>query len=79
MWKWQCWAAWTSFSDLGLELTTTFNFQCLTLRSGGGKYGSFLVTTPMRCSPRSWVAAPSLNPNGGTGGPERPLQAMTPT
>jgi hypothetical protein len=39
--KWRCWAVWTSFSYLGLELIPTSTFQCPTLRSGGGKYSSF--------------------------------------
>jgi hypothetical protein len=39
--KWRCWAVWTSFSYLGLELIPTSTFQCPTLRSVGGKYSSF--------------------------------------
>jgi hypothetical protein len=61
-----CWALWTFLSDPGLELFPTSVFQCLTLRLGGGEYGSFRGTTLTRRSPWSRVVTPSLNPNGGT-------------
>jgi hypothetical protein len=52
----------TSWSALVLKLLPTFRFRCQTLRSGGGKHGSYWGTTPMRCSSCLWVVVPCSIP-----------------
>jgi hypothetical protein len=76
--KWWCWAVLTYFSDPGSELIPTFTFHCPTLRSGGGKYGSFRGTMQTRHCPCSRVAALSLNPNGGMGWPKKTSTGYNP-
>jgi hypothetical protein len=72
------WMAWTSMSNLGIELIPTSTFPHLALRMGGEKYGSFLGTMSTCRFPCSRVATPAPAQLGVWSGPEGPPQAATP-
>jgi hypothetical protein len=65
--KRRLWKMWTSLSDLGVELIPASTSRRSVLRTGGGKYGSFLGTTPTR-HPQVHGEPPHPPPQLGGGG-----------